>query len=71
VFTSRPAPAANCNDAPTGLVAQSALSPSTVSQLSPALGGNGYTTSASGSAVSVAADLDVTNVSVDVLVGDV
>ena len=71
VFTSRPAPSANCNDAPTGLVAQSALSPSTVQQLAPAAGANGYTVTNSGSAVSVAADLDVTNVAVDVLVGDV
>jgi hypothetical protein len=73
VFTSRPAPAASCNSAPTGLVAQSALAPSTVQQLVGASTLNGYspTTTGSGSAVSVAADLDVTNVSVDVLVGDV
>ncbi|MDT7546100.1 MAG: hypothetical protein QOE99_2210, partial [Actinomycetota bacterium] len=72
VFTSRPAPAAGCNAAPTGLVAQSALAPSTVQALSGANNiTDGYTVSNSGSAVSIAADLDVTNVAVDVLVGDV
>jgi hypothetical protein len=70
VFNSRPAPAANCNDAPTGLAAHSALAPATVQSLAPAVSPP-YTTTASGSTVSVAADLDVSNVAVDVLVGDV
>jgi hypothetical protein len=69
-FTSRPAPAADCNAAPTGLVAHSALGAATVSQLAPAAGSNGYTVGNSGSSVSIAADLDVSNVAVDVLVGD-
>ena len=69
--TSRPAPAADCNAAPTGLVAHSALAPATVQALAPTVPGNGYTTTNSGSAVSVAADLSVQNVAVDVLIGDV
>jgi hypothetical protein len=68
--TSRPAPSVDCNAPPTGLVAHSALGAATVSQLAPTVPGNGYTTTASGSAVSVAADLNVQNVSVDVLIGD-
>jgi hypothetical protein len=67
----RTAPAANCNTAPTGLVADSALAPSSVSSLSPAVPADGYTVTNSGSSVSVAADLSVGNVSLDVLVGDV
>jgi hypothetical protein len=67
----RPAPAAACNSAPTAFVASTALPPSTVQSLSPAAGANGYTVTNSGSAVSVAADLNVQNVSVDVLIGDV
>jgi hypothetical protein len=69
--TSRPAPAADCNAAPTGLVAHSALGAATVSSLAPTVPGDGYTTNSSGSSVSVAADLNVQNVSVDVLIGDV
>jgi hypothetical protein len=60
---------ASCNDPATGLVRQSALSPSEVTPMLPA--GGGYTVTNSGSAVAVAADLNVTNVSVDVLIGDV
>jgi hypothetical protein len=67
----RPAPGANCNDAPTALVADSALTPSSVTQLAPAVPADGYTTTSSGSAVSVAADLNVSTISLDVLVGDV
>jgi hypothetical protein len=65
-----PAPTADCNSAPSPLVANSALPPSTVAGLSPAAIANGYTSTASGSTVSVAADLSVTNVSADVLIGD-
>jgi hypothetical protein len=71
VFAQRGAPAANCNTAPTKLVADSALTPSSVSTLAPAVGADGYTTTSSGSSVSVAADLNVSNVSLDILVGDV
>jgi hypothetical protein len=67
----RAAPAANCNAAPTALVRDSALTPDSVQSLAPAVTGDGYTVTNSGSAVSVAADLNVTNVSLDVLVGDV
>ncbi|MCW2995763.1 MAG: hypothetical protein JWQ18_3258 [Conexibacter sp.] len=67
----RSAPAANCNDAPTSLVASSALAPSQVTQLAPAVPADGYTTTSSGSSVSVAADLNVQNISLDILVGDV
>jgi hypothetical protein len=66
-----PAPGANCNDAPSPLVANSALPPSTVSQLAPAAGADGYTVTNSGAAVSVAADLKVNGVVADILVGDV
>ncbi len=65
------APAANCNAAPTPLVANSALPPSTVTSLTAAQVSNGYTVTNSGSAVSVAGDLTVGNVSADILVGDV
>jgi hypothetical protein len=68
--TARPAPAAPCNSAPTAFVASTALPPNTVSALAPAAGADGYTVSNSGSAVTVAADLTVQNVSVDVLIGD-
>jgi hypothetical protein len=67
-----PAPsAANCNDTPTPIVNQSALNPASVGSLSPAAPANGYTVTNSGSAVTVGADLHVTNVSIDVLIGDV
>jgi hypothetical protein len=70
--TARPAPAAGCNTGPTAFVASTALPPSTVSTLSPAAVANGYSPNVgSGSAVSVAADLSVSNVTVDVLIGDV
>ena len=65
------APAADCNTAPSPLVANSALPPSTVTSLSPAAPANGYSVTNSGSAVSVAGDLTVGNVSADILVGDV
>jgi hypothetical protein len=64
-------PAANCNAAPTALVANSALTPSTVTQLSPTVTGDGYTVTNSGASVSVAADLNVSTISLDVLIGDV
>jgi hypothetical protein len=67
-----PAPSATCNSAPSPLVANSALPPSTVTALSGANNiTDGYTVTNSGSTVSVAADLSVTNVSADVLIGDV
>jgi hypothetical protein len=62
--------AANCNSAPTSLVANSAFPNAVVDQLTPALGGNGYTVNNSGSAVSVSAGLNVNKVDVDVLIGD-
>jgi hypothetical protein len=61
---------ANCNDAPTPLVANSALAPATVNQLAPAAPANGFTTNSTGSTAVVAADLSVNAVSVDVLIGD-
>lgn len=66
-----PTPSANCNDAPTQFVASSALPPSSVQSLAGANPLNGYTVTNSGSAVSVAGDLTVNNVSADILVGDV
>jgi hypothetical protein len=69
--STRPAPAAACNAAPTAFVASTALPPSSVTSLAPAAPADGYTVTNSGSAVSVAADLNVSNVSVDVLIGDV
>jgi hypothetical protein len=66
-----PAPAAACNAAPSPLVANSALPPSTVQSIAPAAGSNGYTVSNTGASVSVGADLSVTGVTLDVLVGDV
>jgi hypothetical protein len=68
----RPAPSGvNCNANPTAFVASTALPPSSVGTLSPAAAGNGYTTTADGSKVSVAAALHVSNVSADILIGDV
>jgi hypothetical protein len=69
--SSRPAPAANCNDQPSELVRDSGLTRNSVNVLNSASTANGYTVTNSGSAVSVAADLNVTNVSVDVLIGDI
>jgi len=66
-----PVPAANCNAAPTALVRDGALGTAQVQSLAPAVPADGYSVTNSGSAVSVAADLDVKNVSLDVLVGDV
>jgi hypothetical protein len=42
-----------------------------VNTLGPAAGGNGFSVTNSGSRVSVAADLNVDNVQIDVLIGDV
>jgi hypothetical protein len=71
-YEPRPAGAGNeCNSTPDTLVTNSALPPSTVSTLSPASSLNGYTVVNDGSKVSVAADLSVQNVSIDVLIGDV
>jgi hypothetical protein len=69
--TAQPAPTAPCGTGTDPLITNSALSPSTVAGLNPASGGNGYTVAADGSRVSVAADLNVQNVSIDVLIGDV
>jgi hypothetical protein len=68
---ARSAPAADCNASPTALVASSALSPAQVSQLTPAVPADGYTTTNSGSAVAIGADLNVSGISLDILVGDV
>jgi hypothetical protein len=68
---ARGAPSANCNDAPTALVRDAGLGAAQVQQLAPAVGAHGYTTTGSGSAVSVGADLKVNTVSLDILVGDV
>jgi hypothetical protein len=66
-------PAGDCNSAPSPLVANSALPPATVGTLS---GGVDPTITdafavGDGSSASVAADLQVNNVSLDVLLGDV
>jgi hypothetical protein len=62
---------ADCNDAPTGLVKYSALTTATVNQLTGTNNlSDGFTVGNSGSVASVAADLKVTNVSADILVGD-
>jgi hypothetical protein len=68
---ARSAPAANCNDAPTALVRDGGLGAAQVQSLAPAVPADGYSTTNSGSVVSVGADLSVGNVSLDVLVGDV
>ena len=65
-FVARPAPAVPCNSQPTQLLQDAQVSP-----LTPALLANGYTATNDASRVSVAGDLNVTNVSADVLVGDV
>jgi len=66
----RGAPSDACNTAETDLVRFSALT-TTVPFLAPAVPADGYNTTADGSKVSVAADLNVQNVAVDVLIGDV
>jgi hypothetical protein len=66
-----PMPTANCNSAPDNLVRDSALPPAQVTNLLAASGANGFTVNNDGSKVSVAADLNVQNVSIDVLIGDV
>ena len=58
-----------CNSTPWALVAHSALTP--LVPLSPASGANGYTTSVSGSQVTVGGDISVNPIGVDVLIGDV
>jgi hypothetical protein len=60
----------DCNSAPTGLVADSALNPFKVTAQAPAVPADGYTTTNDGSKVSVAADLTVGTVIADVLIGD-
>ena len=66
-----PMPAADCNAAPTSLVASSALAPSQVTSLAPAVPADGYSVTNSGSSVAVGADLSISNISLDILVGDV
>jgi hypothetical protein len=68
--TKQGAPSANCNAPPTGLVANSALSGSNVAALGAATD-PAFSTTANGSRVSVGADLNVDNVQLDVLIGDV
>jgi hypothetical protein len=63
-------PARPCNTPADRIVQQSAMQPMTVPLMAPALPSNGYTETASGATITVAADLDVTNVSIDVLIGD-
>jgi hypothetical protein len=67
---ARSAPNYQCDTHQTGLVHYSALN-TTVPFLAPAVPGDGYNSSTDGSRVSVGADLNVQNVSVDVLIGDV
>jgi hypothetical protein len=70
--TPRPAPPDRaCNTQADRLVAKSAMPPAEVSTLAPAVPANGYTVTNSGSTITVGADLDVTNVSIDVIIGDV
>ena len=71
VFTARPAPAADCNDAPTELVNDSGLTPDSVNPLTNAQTSNGYTVAQDGSKAVVSGLLDVENVVADVLIGDV
>jgi hypothetical protein len=66
-----PRPTVPCGTATDPLITGAALAPATVSSLAPAAPANGYTVTNDGSRVSVAADLSVQNVSVDVLIGDV
>jgi hypothetical protein len=63
-------PARPCNTNADRIVQMSAMPPITVGPQVPAQPSDGYTTSASGATISVAADLDVQNVSIDVLLGD-
>jgi hypothetical protein len=63
-------PARPCNTPADRIVQESAMQPQTVGQMSPALPANGYTTTANGSTITVGADLDVNQVSIDVLIGD-
>jgi hypothetical protein len=63
-------PARPCNTPADRLVQESAMQPETVPLMAPAVPSNGYTTTANGSTITVAADLDVTQVTLDVLVGD-
>jgi hypothetical protein len=65
-----PAPAANCGAPATVFVQHSALPPDLVTQLASPTS-LGYTVTNSGSAVTVAGDLNVKSVSADILVGDV
>ena len=59
-----------CNTAPWPLVQFAADPPNLVSSLAPASLANGYTTSVDGSQVTVAGDINVNPVKVDVLIGD-
>jgi hypothetical protein len=66
-----PRPTVPCESTPDPILVNSALPPATVPFLNNASGANGYTVTNDGSRVSVAADLSVQNVSIDVLIGDV
>jgi hypothetical protein len=68
---TRVAPAAACNADPTAFIKSTAAGSATVDSLSTPSAADGYTTTSNGSKVSVAAGLSVTNVSADVLIGDV
>jgi hypothetical protein len=71
VHQAEPRPTVPCMSTPDPIVTNSALPPATVQTLTGASTLNGYTVSNNGSRVSVAADLSVQNVSIDVLIGDV
>jgi hypothetical protein len=47
------------------------MAPAQVPVLAPAAPANGYTVTSSGASVTVGADLNVNNVTLDVLIGDV
>ena len=66
-----PRPTVPCMSTPDPIVTNSALPPATVASLTGASTTNGYTVTNNGSRVTVAADLTVQNVSIDVLIGDV
>ena len=68
---ARPAPPDECNQKQTGLLRYSAVAPAQVPTLTGGVVTDGYDSTDSGDMVSVAADLNVQNVSVDVLIGDV
>jgi hypothetical protein len=67
----RTAPAAACNADPTAFIKSTAAGAATVDSLATPDTTDGYSTTSNGSKVSIAAGLSVTNVSADILIGDV